>query len=143
MKEEYVTYEQAVKLKKLGFDWSCYHYYESNKRLVESKIYSQTFKVSEYWCNFNEDEPNRHRQPFYPHYSAPRLDQAQKWLRDKHNLSVELICNMVRQWNVNVCKIDNFGTPVYSKMNFDTYELALTAGINAVLELLTDKLNDK
>ena len=103
MKEEYVTYEQAVKLKELGFDWECNH--------------------------------------FNPDCSAIRLDQAQRWLREKHNLSVEPICNMVRQWNVNVCEIDNFGTAVYSKMNLDTYELALSAGIDKALELLT--LNPK
>ena len=124
MKEECVTYEQAQALKRLGFRDEVFGYYDEFGRLG---INTQTdYNVN--WDYF---------------ISAPTLSHAQKWLRENHCLSVEPICNMVRQWNVNVCEIDNFGTAVYSKMNLDTYELALSAGIDAALELLTDKQTDK
>ena len=29
--EDFVTYEQAVKLKKVGFNWECNHYYDIRK----------------------------------------------------------------------------------------------------------------
>ena len=132
MKEEYVTYSQAVKLKELGFDWKCRDFYPITGALGIKRNCSHT--------NFNSFQMSFDSK-YGEIFSAPRLDQAQKWLREKHNLSVEPICNMVRQWNVNVCEIDNFGTAVYSKINLDTYELALSAGIDAALELLT--LNTK
>ena len=127
MKEHYVTYEQAVKLKELGFKDKCNAYY-----WTEDKAFECTNSII-----------HKNSDTCQTVVMAPLLWQAQKWLREKHNLSVEPICNMVRQWNVNVCEIDNFGTAVYSKMNLDTYELALSAGIDAALKLLTDKINDK
>lgn len=71
--------------------------------------------------------------------AAPTLAQAQKWLREVHCISVEPICNMVRQWNVNVCEIDKFGEVAWAKIGMDTYESALSAGITAALEILTDQ----
>ena len=126
MKEEYVTYKQAIKLKKWGFDWNVNKVYHRPSTLAEWELFP--------WHSEYNDWNNEGK--FYR--SAPTLSLAQKWLREKHNLSVEPICNMVRQWNVNVCNIDNFGTAVYSKMNLDTYELALSAGIDAALVILTN-----
>ena len=142
MKEEYVTYEQSQTLKRLGFAEKVNHAY-LKKISIEPDLSIGDLKEvhSKVPKNYNDTRKGAEKGLFF--YSAPRLDQAQKWLREKHNLSVEPICNMVRQWNVNVCEIDNFGTAVYSKMNLDSYELALSAGIDAALELLTDKLNDK
>ena len=125
MKEEYVTYFQAVKLKELGFKDKCNAYY-----WTEDKAFECTNSIV-----------HKNSDTCQTVVMAPFLWQAQKWLREKHSLSVDPICNMVRQWNVNVCEIDKFGTAVYSKMNLDTYELALSAGIDAALELLT--LNTK
>ena len=126
MKEEYISFEQAVKLKELGFDWETYDYYYGKDRKFHQSIP----------LDHNGNDGGRKEC-----CSAPTLAFAQKWLREKHCLSVEPICNMVRQWNVNVCEIDNFGIAVYSKMNLETYESALSAGIDAALRLLTDKLN--
>ena len=131
MKEEYVSYECAVKLKELGFDWDVNKVYHRPSTLAEWELFP--------WHSEYNDWNNEGK--FY--ISAPTLSLAQKWLREKHCLSVEPICNMVRQWNVNVCEIDNFGIAVYSKMNLETYELALSKGIDKALELLTIKSNGK
>ena len=160
MKEHYVSYEQSVALKRLGFDWKCDHYYEfNNNSLKESTTYSpspQTFRVSEFWHNFNKYEYDRHGQPFNPEYSAPRLDQAAAWIREvkgihiavapycKENNSDTNICNAEDCfWSMELSSVP-FGYWLnVSKGEFDTYELALSAGIDKALELLTDNQTDK
>ena len=123
MKEEYVSYSQAVKLKELGFDYKCNAYYWTEDK---------TFECTNSIIHKNSDTCQTV-------VMAPFLWQAQTWLREKHNLSVEPISNIARQWNTNVCEIDNFGVPVYSQMNLKTFELALSAGIDKALEILTNK----
>ena len=133
MKEEYVTYFQAVKLKELGFKCVVYTHYpqgDNNIRYTEDAI------------NWNNSVAL---------ISAPRLDQAQKWLRDKGiHVSANPYCKV---YNHNICDAEDcaWSSELYSvpfgrwlnvsKGEFDTYELALSAGIDAALELLT--LNTK
>lgn len=124
--EDYVSYEQAVKLKEFGFKDKCNAYYWTEDK---------TFECTNSIIHKNSDTCQTV-------VIAPYLWQAQKWLREKHNLSVEPISNIARQWNANVCEINNFGVAVYSRMSLATYELALSAGIDAALELLTNKPNN-
>jgi len=66
--EDYISFETAKLLKEKGFDEYC-GYYSSN---------------GEYWgyCTYN------HRGKDY--ISAPTLQMAMKWLREEHNLFVEI-----------------------------------------------------
>lgn len=152
MKEHYVSYEQSQALKRLGFDWKCDHYYESKNRLYESTIYTQTFRVSEYWHNFNEDDQDRHRQPFNPYYSAPRLDRAAAWLREKGMFLMvdpryyqgDAVKDV--KWCFIVQSLDDISGQYRSECCgrlFDSYESALSAGIDKAFELLTDNQNGK
>ena len=68
--EDFVTYEQALALKKLGFDYKCnhfYHLYDDEEVISVSKVYE----------NFNIYDRM---------WSAPTLAQTQKWLREKKSL---------------------------------------------------------
>lgn len=69
MNEDFVTYEQALALKKLGFDWYINFYY------LKSDYISQ-------WDTANNW--NRTKNCI----SAPTLAQAQKWLRIKYKVFV-------------------------------------------------------
>lgn len=117
MKEDFITYEQAVKLKELGFDWGCDHYYH---------LYDEqsTLSALPKFENFNKFDKN---------WSAPTLAQAQKWLRE------------VKETEVIVIRIDEdiYSYMIYgelvnvsSKTHFNFYEQALSAGIDRALELL-------
>ena len=88
MKDEYVTYEQAVKLKKLGFAEQVNHGY-SRKIAIEPELsYGNVKEVhSKDPKNYNDNRKGAEKGLFF--YSAPRLDQAQKWLRDKLRIHVE------------------------------------------------------
>lgn len=69
MKENFVTYKQALALKELGFDKPCFAKYTSNRLLL-------SINWSNIWCeNINESE-----------IYAPLKQQVFKWFRDKYDL---------------------------------------------------------
>lgn len=119
--EDFCSYKIAAKLKELGFDLNCRAFYWTD---------DGTFKET------THDVFNNPYSNCITMVAAPTLAQAQKWLRQVHKLSVEPICNMVRQWNVNVCDIDKFVEILWAKIGLDTYESALSAGIEAALKLI-------
>ena len=140
MKEDLCTYEQAIKLKDMGFDEPCYNFWSlepDGKPLV----------ITSTLCIVRSSDLKGRD------VTAPFLWQAQKWLREKGiHISVNPYCKV---YNPNICDAEDcawsfelhsvpFGRWLEkSKGEFDAYELALSAGIDAALELLTDKLNDK
>lgn len=155
MKEHYVSYSQAVKLKELGFDWKCDRFYDGNKRLLESSIFSRTYRVSDYWHNFNEYDRDNHRQSLYVSCSAPRLDQAQAWLREHYGIYVSAnpysdyskdadgrICDEWYFWSFELMRVPSGEFMDDANGEYKSYEQALCAGIDAALELLGKEVNN-
>ena len=144
MKEEYVTYKQSVALKRLEFKEEVTHYYCHFKSDGEIKLWS---------CN----PPDNHnaRLSINEVCSAPRLDQAQKWLREKGiHISVNpymgydvdadgALYNEYPSWSFELMDVASADFMDDAGGNHTSYELALSSGIDKALELLTDKLNDK
>lgn len=74
MKNEFIPYEQAVALKQLGFDKSCFAIYEDKKwQLVEVKN-SMSYEL----CLKTDTFP------------APTFSQCFRFFREKHNLVHEI-----------------------------------------------------
>lgn len=126
--EDFVTYEQALRLKELGFDWKCGFHYDSlelNHPLNETKyrvIYGKT-----------------------TFFKAPTLSQAQKWLRE-NGIEVGVFADFDGElpngkW---MWLMRKFNTHLYDtvfpeeNINYDTYEQSLSAGIDRALGLLKD-----
>ena len=141
MKEEHVTYEQAIKLKELGFDWKClYHYSNRGTIFSNSKGNSDGWGVyvEELECSYNETNRG--------FIDAPTLSEAAAWLREVKELHVlphlenvnkpDYVCTITLMRKERIRITDN-------GRYFPSYESALSAGIDKALELLTDKLNDK
>ena len=126
MKEEYVTYTQAVKLKELGFDWKCICFYPARYTGIRRNCAHANFNSFEMALN----------SKYYEMFSAPRLDQAQAWLREVKGIDIEprvwLVENK-REYRPYVmppkCK-DYIACPPE-----ESYEKALSAGIDKALEL--------
>lgn len=74
--EDFVTFEQAKKLKELGFDWECFAYYLYDDNL---EIGRQLQKYNSEWHLIN-----------LGYISAPTLSQAQKWLREEKHLLITI-----------------------------------------------------
>lgn len=136
MKEEYVSYERAVKLKELGFKDKCNAYY-----WTEDKAFECTNSIV-----------HKNSDTCQTVVMAPSLWQAQKWLREVKDMDVLVFNNACGYgWEISKSNSDSRGTTIalFDDKGNDkdsgmwlSYELALSAGIDKALELLTDKLNE-
>ena len=132
MKEDFCTYSQAVRLKKLGFDWECIAEYGVEPDGKPILIGSTAFVFR------NPEEKGRD-------VTAPSLSQATKWLRDVRGL---IVCCEPRFYRGRrplmgydyhlYNKEDGSYSHIASKEVYDTYEAALSAGLDAALKLLEE-----
>lgn len=134
-KEDYVSFEQAVKLKEMGFDWLTIHYYDVKTYEFSPKI-SHNYTVC--YDNWNE---------YSNSISSPTLAQTAKWLREVKSI---IICieprfhgskrPLVVDYEYHLFNKDD-GCYIYieAKTIYDTYEKSLSAGINKALELLKEE----
>ena len=118
--EDYCTYEQSVALKELGFDWRCYTWYHWDS-----------------WFGLTRSGMYENHNMFEKSISAPTLAQAQKWLRDVKDL---ILCvGFDSQYYWYLCQSD--GTVIDGDdeiSTYQTYESALSEGINRAIKILTD-----
>ena len=73
MNKEFIPYEQALELKKLGFDENCIAFYEPDNKQVQVVGVEQ---------RYNNPELLRIKD-----FCAPLYQQAFRWFRDKHGLT--------------------------------------------------------
>lgn len=115
--EYYVSLEVAKLLKEAGFDWEC------------DKSYDCT----------NSDCVR------YEEYSAPTLDVAQRWLREKKNIDVVVLRAMQwKQFYYTIEHEENRTSKIdFMSLNEDMwwfkYEEAQEAGIKKTLEIILEK----
>lgn len=131
--EDLVTYEQAVKLKELGFDWECYQYYNDDEELwtYTSMGYGDDCR------NWNDKD---YAAIGNAKCSAPTLAQVQKWLRVRASRQLILNVGFDGQYYWYICQPD--GTVIDGEdesITYQTYEQALSACIDKSLELLKEK----
>ncbi|ROS83538.1 hypothetical protein [uncultured Bacteroides sp.] len=133
MKDHYVSYQQAIKLKELELSGEVTGKYvdcPNDPTLFNGMLYQS-------W-NLENDE-----------VLAPRLDQAQTWLREEKEIDV-LVFNCACGYGWEISKAGNNLTRGTTIMLFDemgedensgmwlSYEKALSAGIDAALKILED-----
>lgn len=126
MKEDFVTYEQAVKLKELGFDWKCDHWHHWDN-----------------WCGSCYSGVYENHNMFEKGISVPTLAQVQKWLREVKgvDISIDHVYHRLDtgdkvMYGLHVGNQSTFKTEFY--LNYDGYEQALSAGIDKALKLLKE-----
>ena len=125
--EDYVSFETAKLLKEKGFDENCSRSYVKDKLAV-----SQGFNNSYYTTMYSDDS--------YRPISAPTLQMAMKWLREVHNLYINIWADPKDFENNNFDIIFRAhvydGTSNYGTYEFSTYEEASEAAIKYCLENL-------
>lgn len=116
--EDFVTYNQAIKLKELGFDWKTHAFY--NK---EGDLYSS-------------DNPDYWNDEIWNEFSAPTLAQAQHWMLEKFGLWIEITRDTIETKMFN-CEI-NHADDVYREWVgvFDNIFDALSEGIDKAIDIL-------
>lgn len=135
MKEEYVTYEQAILLKNLGFkSIGCFYNYDIVGNLTPNVCSSPNNEVIT-----SIDLIESHNFWEHERVDAPTLAQVQKWLRVKHKQSIEPKYDTYQWW----CCMTNMSTSDWYDLDksYSSYEEALSAGITECLKLLENENN--
>ncbi len=135
MNKEFVTYEQALALKELGFDepcWAWWHIEDCDTRFCYSEQRSPII-------NSRETEV----------VGLPTYSQAFRWFREKHNLFSEI--QMDRTTEPKFCfvifKYEHFGN--YEKVAVDewylyrTYEEAEQVCLTKLIEITNAEIKNR
>ena len=141
---DYVSFETAKLLKEKGFDGSCHRYYRYDKEDIDGngKMFMFASDLNGFCCVTNSllnDYGDKHEETVL----APTFRMAIKWLREVHNLSVEVQFflneeNGTSSWNYDIIDIITYCNKAKYDMcvNFKTYEQAAEAAIKYCLENL-------
>ncbi|MDE7350087.1 MAG: hypothetical protein K2N25_03390 [Muribaculaceae bacterium] len=133
MKEHYVSYEQAVALKRLGFAEKVNHGYLKKISIEPDLSYGEPKEVhSKCPKNYNDNRKGADKGLFF--YSAPRLDQAAAWIREEKGIFVGVT------YDNNMSNYNPYGFRVQipmcndrSALGFHEYNHASSAGIDKAI----------
>ena len=103
--EDYVSFEVAKLLKEKGFNIPVYH---SIRKVYKDERPDTSIWRSDRPENYNDiEEGNNH----YCSYSCPTLQMAMKWLREEHNVYIDICTLSQLSYCYRVCLVsDTTGT---------------------------------
>lgn len=127
---DYCSYELSKALKAAGFDEPCDHYYCAFDNETDVR----------FWSIHPAQSHNGFANPKDKVIAAaPTLWQVQKWLREKHHISIRVsYISYHKVWFADWLNLDS-GEFDDTDATFDTYEEALSEGIETALELIIHK----
>jgi hypothetical protein len=124
MKKEFVPYEQALELKKLGFNEECLSYYTYPEGKFSNVLSFNSYKNTALKT------------------SSPTFSQAFRWFREKYNLIPDI--QYYGNWNFEIFRIGEFAEPM-DDVNVDytfkggTYEEAELECLKKLIEIVKNK----
>lgn len=124
MKKEFIPYEQALKLKELGFDKECLAFYHQDERLEVDSLGIKR---------------NHHRAKIG--VLAPTFSQAFRWFREKYDIypiiEAKNYFKSPIKWIYSTCNVN--GSLEVGINNHNTYEEAELACLKKLIELVKNK----
>jgi len=122
MNNEFIPFEQALKLKELGFDEPCFAHFVKHDDEIKCILDSDDF--DEWWTNNSDNLECK----------APLYQQAFRWFREKYRISPIITCysELGNAWKYHIPNEDG-------EQGFNTYEVAELACLNKLIELLKKK----
>jgi hypothetical protein len=140
MNKEFVTYEQALALKELGFNELCMasDYCADGKILIEyadDGITNKELDKITDECNEEFSETEEDHMPY--NATIPLYQQAFRWFREKHGLQHEIINDLGNDLSSIVYVYSIFA--VDRSEEYKTYEEAENACLNKLIETLWKK----
>lgn len=126
--EDYVSFEVAKLLKEKGFQAKCTACYSSDP--------SHTFELISGRINYCN--PRFRKYKSIPPYNAPTIQMALKWLREVHNLYINIFVTWKDKISHYQWSIDNLITQdtIYDTPCLEKYEEACNTAIKHCLENL-------
>jgi hypothetical protein len=127
MKEQFVTYEIALKLKELGFDEECLGYYHINQNYSNGYSFTMGDDTRTSDCTVK----------------APLWQQTLRWFREKHDLHINVITRYhelynKRYWQFTIFRISqpNNNRVEESDFMYDTFDKNIKQSILKAIELV-------
>ncbi len=120
LEREFCSYEQALALKELGFEWQTLNFFDSTTR--------------DFW---NWD--------YFPDINAPLKQQVFRWFREKYNLWSSIHPEVYsKEWNYHVQEWSNteHWGELWQGDSWDTYEEAENACIDKLIEIAKQQDNE-
>ncbi len=122
MTKEFVTYEQALALKELGFDEFCFGYYRN-------------YGTNKLYTGFVHRLPERFRST-----PAPLKQQAFRWFREKQGMHHGIGFNGLWYYDIQSMKdTENAVHEIAHKWDMDTYEEAEQSCLDKLIEICKNK----
>jgi len=126
MEKEFVTYEQALALKELGFDDECFAFY--NGKFLDSTDY-----------NFDDGTS----KDIGLCIKVPLKQQVFRWFREKYELRTSIIrCSIKKEGGIVIgdgFRIFKYGKDTISTIEKETYEEAELACLKKLIEVVKTK----
>lgn len=119
MKEHFLTYEQSLAAKELGFDEPCIGYWKTRDWLVEEKTRTDGYTHADQEC------------------SAPLKSQFFEWVREKYGYNGVIEGDKV--YGYEFCIYSDTDYYVKPPNNSDTYKQAEGECIKKIIELIKNK----
>ena len=156
IQEDFVSFEQAQKLRELGFDRNVYAYYDNGHfkpfgAEIIDYVYTNTVNTDSLCCSCNSlfKRDKISAEVYGDCYDAPTLSQACKWLRERHNIHIQIESVVGKRWAYDVVDINliqDISGEYISRIPemdcypvIDTYEQAQSAGIDVALRVLEEE----
>lgn len=122
MEKEFISYEQALALKELGFNEDCFGYYYEGV-LVSAILFHNNKKDGEKVVK------------------APLYQQAFRWFREKHDLHGEISVDHRNKYFFMMCKFVNKKMVDVEDESeyYNTYEEAEKECLNKLIDIVHEK----
>ena len=134
MEDTLGSFETAKILKEKGFDVPCLHFYTTNVNAGVDFILVDYIGEGQFG-DITELTNHNAKGYYLPRYSAPTLSLAQKWLREVHNIHIQIIFLPIN--NRFIFAIYKYGKEdIESVLEYETYELALEEVLQEALKLI-------
>ena len=135
MTQEFVTYEQALALKELGFDEPCPMYWGPE---MDGSMHLFCHQDSYFWDAIGSNNSDNAK---WVECTAPLKQQAFRWFREKHNLFCEIQVDRTTapKFCFDIFQYEHFGN--YEKIEVEewflyrTYEEAEQACLDKLIEI--------
>ena len=147
MKENIISFTVAKLAKEKGFKELCFNYYNLKQELQEPYLENGSSTDVDFRVDL-EDLLEQHNNPYHNTYSAPTQSLLQKWLREVHNIYIEISvqeAEVIATWYWKIFTHRDVGKGlIWIKADSNgirntTYEEALEKGLLEALKLIKIK----
>jgi len=140
MRENFITYEQALALKELGFNEPCLleEYFEDSQ-CVSEWAYEEPFKINteldHLTDKFNADDDEHYEYSV----AVPLKSQVFKWFRKNHSINGIVSYYGKGQWNIEILDYKGNELIQIEDNTFWSYEEAESACIDKLISIIKEK----